>query len=47
MLCDTDSPIDHVKEFLFYCHKVIGQIEDVAKARQESEQQDQQQVENV
>ena len=35
LLCDHDSPLASVKEFLFQCQKYIGQIEDNLKAQQD------------
>ena len=32
--CDTNSPLEHVKEALFQFQKYIGQIEDNIKASQ-------------
>lgn len=37
LTCDTDSPINHVKDALFYFMKHVGQIEDAIKAQQEKE----------
>lgn len=34
LLCDHDSPLEHVKEALFQFLKYVGQIEDAAKAQQ-------------
>jgi hypothetical protein len=31
LLCDQDSPIEHVKESLFQFLKYVGQIEDAIK----------------
>jgi len=35
-LCDSDSPLEHVKEVLFQMQKAIGQLEDAAKAQAEA-----------
>lgn len=35
LMCDNDSPIDHVKEALFQFQKYVGQLEDQIKAAQE------------
>ncbi len=35
LLCDNDSPIEHLKEVLFQFQKYIGQIEDNVKAQKE------------
>lgn len=34
LMCDIDSPLEHVKEALFQFQKYIGQIEDNIKAQQ-------------
>ena len=38
LICDFDCPTMHIKEALFQFSKLIGQIEDAAKAKQEAEQ---------
>lgn len=43
MICDSDSPLEHVKEALFQFQKYVGQVEDAimaatAKAKKEQEQ---------
>lgn len=35
LLCDMDSPIEHVKEALFQFQKYIGFVEDQIKQQQE------------
>jgi hypothetical protein len=35
-LCDNDSPLEHIKEALFQCQKLIGQIEDNIKSQLEA-----------
>ena len=35
-LCDSDSPLTHVKEALFQFQKFVGQIEDNIKSQQEA-----------
>ncbi len=37
LLCDNDSPIEHIKESLFQFQKYIGQVEDQVKAQQSIE----------
>lgn len=39
-LCDSDSPIEHVKESLFQFQKYIGYVEDQQKALQEKLEQE-------
>lgn len=36
LLCDNDSPLPHIKEFLFQCGAYIAQIEANVKAQQEA-----------
>ncbi len=36
-LCDNDSPLEHIKEALFQCQKLIGQIEDNIKSQLEAQ----------
>jgi hypothetical protein len=36
LLCDNDSPLEHVKEALFQFQKYIGQVEDNIKAQQQA-----------
>lgn len=31
--CDSDSPIEHIKEALFQCQKYVGSVEDQIKAQ--------------
>ena len=38
LLCDSDSPIHHVKEALFQFQKYIGHIEDKAKEQAEGQE---------
>lgn len=45
-ICDNDCPISHLKEALFQFQKYIGQIEDMAKAKQEQEKAPEPVVEN-
>lgn len=33
LLCDNDSPLEHLKEALFQFQKYVGQCEDNAKAQ--------------
>ncbi len=33
LTCDSDSPIEHIKEALFQMQKYVGQIEDNIKAQ--------------
>lgn len=35
LLCDNDSPLEHLKEVLFQFQKYVGQIEDNIKAQRE------------
>ena len=35
LTCSNDSPLEHVKEALFQFQKIIGQIEDNAKVKEE------------
>ena len=37
LLCESDSPTSHVKEFIFQITKYIGMIEDQAKAKAQEE----------
>lgn len=41
LLCDMDSPLEHVKEALFQFQKYIGQIEDNVKAQQAQKEAEQ------
>lgn len=49
-MCDSDSPIEHIKEALFQCQKYIGAVEDqlraqmAAKAAEQAPVQAQEQV---
>lgn len=43
-IVDHDTPLAHVKEALFQIQKYIGQIEDAAKAQQESQSKPEEQV---
>lgn len=36
LLCENDSPLEHIKEALFQFQKFVGQIEDQVKVQQES-----------
>ena len=37
-ICDSDSPIEHIKEALFKCQHLVGQIEEQIKAQLESQE---------
>ncbi len=39
-ICDNDSPLEHVKEALFQCQKLVGQMEDNAKAQIEAKKEE-------
>ncbi len=38
LMCDMDSPLEHVKEALFQFSKYIGSVEDSVKAQQSSQE---------
>ena len=40
LLCDNDSPLPHLKEFLFQCGAYVAQIESNIKAHQEQAKQE-------
>jgi hypothetical protein len=40
LLCENDSPIEHVKEALFQFQKYIGQIEDQVKATKKAQEEE-------
>lgn len=39
LVCDHDTPLEHVKEALFQFLKYVGQIEDAVKASQSSSEE--------
>jgi hypothetical protein len=39
LLCDADSPLEHVKEVLFQFTKFVGQIEDQVKSAKAAAEQ--------
>lgn len=43
--CDMESPLNHVKEVLFQFSKYVGQMEDNIKAKQESEKNEKDKIE--
>lgn len=47
LLCDQDSPLDHVKEALFQFLKFIGQIEDNIKNAQAQAKTDENKIESI
>lgn len=47
LLCDNDSPLPSLKEFLFRCLKYVGQIEDQVKAQQAQSEQSSQVKEEI
>lgn len=42
LICDQDSPLEHVKESLFQFLKYCGQVEDQIKAQEEQKKLDEQ-----
>ena len=40
LLCDSDSPLEHVKECLFQFQKYIGQVEDHVKSQQQQSEEE-------
>lgn len=40
LLCDNDSPLEHLKEVLFQFQKYVGHIEDQVKAMQDKAKAD-------
>lgn len=44
LLCDPSSPISDLKQALFDIGKVVGQVEDQLKQRQEEQQTDEQEA---
>lgn len=39
LVCDFDSPLDHVKEFLFQAQKFVGNVQDQIKAMEAQQHQ--------
>jgi hypothetical protein len=46
-ICDSDSPLTDVKEFLFQCLKHIGQIEDEVRKQQDKKAEDESKIEEL
>lgn len=46
-MCDSDSPIEHVKEAIFQIQKLVGQVEDQIKQQLEKAKETSEVKENV